>query len=59
MKSSISSWVPCVLSIKNVILFATADDLIIRKDITYGKLKKDSDKVTEEGEFVSLMLSTN
>ena len=43
--------------INNIILFATADELLIHKDITYGKLKKDSDKVTEEGEFVSLMLS--
>ena len=55
--TSISSWVPCVHLINNIILFATADELLIHKDITYGKLKKDSDKVTEEGEFVSLMLS--
>ena len=45
--------------INNIILFATADELLIHKDITYGKLKKDSDKVTEEGEFVSLMLSAS
>ena len=38
-------------------LFATADELFIHKDITYGKLKKATDKVIEEGEFVSIMLS--
>ena len=57
MVTSIDSWVPCVCLIHNLILFVTADELRIKKDITYGKLKKDSDKVTEEGEFVSLMLS--
>ena len=55
--TSISSWVPSVNLINNIILFATADELLIHKDITYGKLKKDSDKVIEEGEFVSLMLN--
>ena len=38
-------------------LFATADELIIHKDSTYGKLKKATDKVTEKGEFISMMLS--
>ena len=38
-------------------LFATADELLIHKDTTFGKLKKASDKVIEEGEFVSMMLS--
>ena len=38
-------------------LFATADELCIHKDTTYGKLKRASDKVIEEGKFVSIMLS--
>ena len=37
-------------------LFATADELLIHKDITYGKLKKVTDRAIEEGEFVSIML---
>ena len=59
MMTSIRSWVPCVHLIHNMILFATADELIIHKDITYGKLKKDCDKYNEEGEFVSIMLSAS
>ena len=55
--TSISDWVPSVHLISNVVLFATADELSIHKDITYGKLKKATDKVIEEGEFVSMMLS--
>ena len=55
--TSISDWVPSVHLINNVVLFATADELFIHKDITYGKLKKATDKVIEEGEFVSMMLS--
>ena len=43
--------------IGKTVLFATADELFIHKDITYGKLKKATDKVIEEGEFVSIMLS--
>ena len=58
MVTSIDSWVPCVCLIHNLILFVTADELRIKKDITYGKLKKDSDKVIEEGQFVSIMLNT-
>ena len=57
MMTSTSSWVPCVHLIHNIILFVTADELLIHKDITYGKLKRDSDKVTEKGEFVSIMLN--
>ena len=38
-------------------LFATADELIIHKDSTYGKLKKLTDKVIEKGDFISMMLS--
>ena len=55
--TSISDWVPSVHLINNVVLFATADELCIHKDTTYGKLKKATDKVIEEGEFVSMMLS--
>ena len=55
--TSISDWVPSVHLIKNVVLFASADELLIHKDTTYGKLKKATDKVIEEGEFVSMMLS--
>ena len=55
--TSISDWVPSVHLINNVVLFATSDELLIHKDITYGKLKKATDKVIEEGEFVSIMLS--
>ena len=55
--TQISSFVPSVHLINNVILFATADELRIKIDKTYGKLKKESDKVIEEGEFVSLMLN--
>ena len=40
-------------------LFSTSDELIIHKDTTFGKLKKASDKVIEEGEFVSMMLSSD
>ena len=57
MMSSISSWVPSVHLIHNIIIFATADELIIQKGMNYGKLKKEAIKATEEGEFVSLMLS--
>ena len=57
--TSISSWVPSIHLIHKLILFATADELFIHKDMTYGKLKRDSDKVTEEGEFVSIMISTS
>ena len=56
--TSISDWAPSVHLINNVILFATADELRIHKDTTFGKLKKATDKVIEEGEFVSMMLST-
>ena len=55
--TSISDWVPSVHLINNKVLFATADELLIRKDITYGILKKATDKVIEEGEFVSMMIS--
>ena len=55
--TSISDWVPSVHLINKTILFASADELLIHKDITYGKLKKATDKVVEEGEFVSMMLS--
>ena len=55
--TSISDWVPSVHLINNVVLFASADELLIHKDTTYGKLKKATDKVIEEGEFVSMMLS--
>ena len=43
--------------IGKTVLFATADELFIHRDITYGKLKKVTDKVIDEGEFVSIMLS--
>ena len=55
--STISDWTPSVHLIGNIVLFAVADELRIHKDATYGKLKKESDKVIEEGEFVSFMLS--
>ena len=55
--TSISDWVPSVHLINKTVLFASADELLIHKDITYGKLKKATDKVIEEGEFVSMMLS--
>ena len=55
--TSISEWSPSVHLINNVVLFAFADELLIHKDFTYGKLKKSTDKVIEEGEFVSMMLS--
>ena len=45
--------------IRKTVIFAVADELRIHKDLTYGKLKKSSDKVIEEGEFVSLMLSSD
>ena len=54
--TSISSWIPCVHKLHNVIILAVADELRIHKDMTYGKLKKETDKVVEEGEFVSLMI---
>ena len=38
--TTISTWVPSVHLINNVVLFAYADELIIHKDTTYGKLKK-------------------
>ena len=55
--TTISDWIPSVFLIGKTVLFATADELVIHKDITYGKLKKATDKVVEEGEFVSIMLS--
>ena len=55
--TSISDFIPSVHLIANTVLFAYADELLIRKDKTFGKLKKQTDKVIEEGEFVSLMLS--
>ena len=55
--SSIGDWAPSVHLINNTVLFATADELLIYKDTTYGKLKKASDKVIEKGEFVSIILS--
>ena len=55
--TSINDFIPSVHSIANTVLFAYADELLIRKDKTFGKLKKQTDKVIEEGEFVSLMLS--
>ena len=51
-----SDWIPSVHLIGKIVIFAAADELFIHKDITYGKLKKATDKVTEEGEFVSIML---
>ena len=42
--TSISDWVPSVHFINNKVLFATADELLIHKDITYGKLKKATSK---------------
>ena len=42
--------------IRKTILFAVAGELRLHKDLTYGKLKRSSDLVVEEGEFVSLML---
>ena len=45
--TSISDWVPSVHLINKTVLFATSDELIIHKDITYGKLKKTTDKVIE------------
>ena len=56
-QTSISDWVPSVHLIGNSVLFATADELLIHKDTTYGRLTKATDKVIEEGEFVSMMLS--
>ena len=56
-QTSISDWVPSVHLVGKSMLFATADELIIHKDITYGNLKKATDKVIEEGEFVCIMLS--
>ena len=55
-QTSISDWVPSVHLIGKVVLFVIADELIIHKDITFGKLKKATDKVIEEGEFVSIKL---
>ena len=57
-QTSISDWVPSVHLISNIVLFSTADELVIHKDISYGKLKKATDKLVTEGEFVSIMLST-
>ena len=57
--TSVSDWTPSVHLLGNIVLFAAADELRIHKDITYGKLKKQSDKVIEEGEFVSMMLSAS
>ena len=45
--------------IRKTVLFAVADELRIHRDMTYGKLKKASDKLIEEGEFVTLMLSSD
>ena len=56
-QTSISDWVPSVHLIGNSVLFATADELLIHKDTSYGRLTKATDKVIEEGEFVSMMLS--
>ena len=56
--TSIRDWIPSVHLVNNIVLFATADELLIHKDTTFGKLKKATDKVIEEGEFVSMMLST-
>ena len=55
--TSVRDWIPSVHLIKNIVLFASADELFIHRDTTYGKLKKATDKVIEEGEFVSMMLS--
>ena len=57
LMTSVSSWVPCVHLIHNIILLATADDLLLHKDMTFGKLKRKTDRVIEKGEFVSMMLS--
>ena len=46
-QTSISDWVPSVHLIGKIVLFVTADELLIHKDITYGKLKKATDKVIE------------
>ena len=55
--TSINTWAPSVHLLQNkTILLAIADELRIHKDITYGVLKRASDKIIEEGEFVSLML---
>ena len=57
--TSINTWAPSVHLLQNkTILLAIADELRIHKDITYGKLKRASDKVIEDGEFVSLLLSS-
>jgi hypothetical protein len=55
-QTSISDWAPSVHLIGKIVLVAIADELLIHKDITYGKLKKATDKVIEKGEFVSIML---
>ena len=57
-QTSLSDWVPSIHKIHNTILFATADELILKKVMPYGK-PKNSDKVTitKESQFVSLILS--
>ena len=55
--TSISDWIPSVHLIGKNVVFASADELTIHKDITFGKLKKATDKVIEQGEFVSIMLN--
>ena len=56
-QTSINDWAPSVHLIGKVVLFATADELVIHKDITFGKLKKATDKVIEQGEYISIMIS--
>jgi hypothetical protein len=40
-KTQISAWAVSVHKIKNLFLFATADDLQVSRDTSYGKQKRD------------------
>ena len=56
-KTQIPSWTVSVHKIQNLFLFASADELQVTKDTSYGKKKKDGSlRVT--GEFVFMMIST-
>ena len=53
----VSVWNPSIHLIDNTILFASADEFLIKKDMPYGKPKKDEKTtVTEEGGYVSIIL---
>ena len=55
-KTQILAWSVSVHKIQNLFLFASADDLQVPRDTSYGKKKKDGTLIVS-GEIVFMMIS--